>query len=264
MAMPFTNRSFSLQGKVAIVTGAGARARSIGATYAQGLANGGASVVVADLDAAGAATVAAEINRRGGMALGMQVDITDESSVRTMVDAAAEAFGGIDILVNNAALMAELDFRTPLIETPLEAWNRTLAVNLTGAFLCAQAVAPAMRARGRGKIVNQVSYGAFPATTLYGITKIALVGLTTTLAKQLGPDRINVNAIAPGHVKSEAGLALAPEGSLADAFLESRVSVQLRDEPEALVGALMLLVSPAGDWMTGQVLHVDGGLVMGT
>ncbi len=261
---PFTNNRFLLEGKVAIVTGAGARERSIGAAYAHGLANAGASVVVADLSAEGAAKVAAEITRNKGKAIGVQVDITKEESVKAMVAAAVKAFGGVDILVNNAALMAELDFQTPFIETSLENWNKTFAVNTTGAFLCAKAVAPSMRARGGGKIVNQVSYGAYPALGLYGITKIALVGLTTTLANQLGKDKINVNAIAPGHVNTAAGLSLVPEGSPMDAFLNARVSVHLRDDPEALVGPLMLLVSPAGDWMTGQVLHVDGGLVMGT
>lgn len=262
--MTFTNQQFTLDGKVAIVTGAGAKERSIGASYAHGLANAGASVVVADLVEDGANSVAAEINKNGGSAIGVQVDITDNESVRNMAAAAADKFGGVDILVNNAALMAELDFQSPFIETPIEDWNKTFAVNTTGAFLCAQAVVPWMQARGGGKIVNQVSYGAFPALGLYGITKIALVGLTTTLASQLGKDKINVNAIAPGYVKTAAGMSIVPEGSPADAMLEAMASIHLRDEPEALVGPLMLLVSPAGDWMTGQVLHVDGGLVMGT
>lgn len=262
--MSFTNEQFSLDGKVAIVTGAGRRERSIGASYAHALANAGASVVIGDLDEAGAQSVAAEINTNGGAAIGVQVDITNEESVRDMAATAADKFGGIDILVNNAALMAEIDQQTPFIDTPLEVWNSFLNVNTTGAFLCSKAVVPWMQARGGGRIVNQVSYGGFPALSLYGITKIALVGLTTTLANQLGKDKIHVNAIAPGHVKTAAGLGLVPEGSPADAFLEAKASIQLRDEPEALCGALMLLVSPAGNWMTGQVLHVDGGLVMGT
>jgi NAD(P)-dependent dehydrogenase (short-subunit alcohol dehydrogenase family) len=259
-----TDQAFSLTGKVAIVTGAGARERSIGAAYAAGLAQAGASVVVADLSEAGAAKVSAEISEAGGTSIGIGVDITDAASVDAMVARAVDEFGGVDILVNNAALMAEMDVAMPLLDTPIDVWNQFLAVNTTGAFLCSRAVVPSMRSRGGGRIVNQVSYGAYPAMGLYGITKIALVGLTTTLAAQLGDDKINVNAIAPGHVRTEAGLSLVPENSPADAFLDARTAIHLRAEPEELVGPLMLLVSPAGSWMTGQVLHVDGGLVMGT
>src|ERR1019366_7089468 len=117
-----------------------------------------------------------------------------------MAEAATKAFGGIDILVNNAALMVDISYDN--CETiSLENWNKAFSVNLNGALLCARAVAPSMRERGGGRIVNQTSGGAFPAIGLYGITKLALVGLTTTLAKQLGKANITVNAIAPGNVK---------------------------------------------------------------
>jgi NAD(P)-dependent dehydrogenase (short-subunit alcohol dehydrogenase family) len=257
----FSLDSFRLDGKVAIVTGAGARKNSIGEAYAKGLANVGASVVVADLDGAGAERVAAEIVEAGGAARPARVDITDPGSVAAMAETARQAFGGIDILVNNAAMMVEID-RVSTIQTPIESWNRVMAVNVTGALICAQAVAPMMRERGGGKIVNQVSGGAFPAGSVYGISKIALVGLTTTLARELGGDKINVNAIAPGMVASEAGAALTPDESPFVKLVSALCAVRARGQPDDLVGALLLLCSPAGDWITGQVLHVDGGWIM--
>jgi NAD(P)-dependent dehydrogenase (short-subunit alcohol dehydrogenase family) len=259
--MTFTTEQFRLAGKVAIVTGAGGRGNSIGRAYAFGLANAGASVVVADINEAGAKAVADEINAAGGKAIGVRVDITDPASARAMAEAATAAFGGVDILVNNAALMAELGM-LHVADVALEEWNRILEVNLTGALICSQAVIPSMRARGGGRIVNQTSGGAFPATSIYGIGKLALVGLTTTLARQLGKEGINVNAIAPGNVTSDAGKLLVPDESPFIKFLEMAVASRPRGTPDELVGALLLLCSDAGAWITGQVIHIDGGWVI--
>jgi NAD(P)-dependent dehydrogenase (short-subunit alcohol dehydrogenase family) len=257
----FSIDQFRLGGKVAVVTGAGGRGNSIGRAYALGLAQAGAAVVVADLNAEGARTVSDEIVAGGGRAISVGVDITDRASVDAMAEASKDAFGGIDILVNNAALMMEV-VMFPAMQISLENWNRVMAVNVTGALNCAQAIAPMMIARGGGKIVNQVSGGAFPAGTVYGISKIALVGLTTTLARELGGHKINVNAIAPGNTMSDAGKALTPDGSPFVKMLEAQVAMRLRGEPDELVGALLLLCSSAGDWVTGQVLHVDGGWII--
>ncbi len=259
--MTFSLDQFRLEGKVAVVTGAGGRANSIGRAYALGLAKAGAEVVVADLKVDGAQSVRDEILAAGGKALAVGVDITQPDSVKSMVAAARETFGGIDILVNNAALMAELGY-LPAVDIPLDQWNRILDVNLTGALNCAQAVVPLMRQRGGGKIINQVSGGAFPAQSVYGISKLALVGLTTTLARQLGREKINVNAIAPGNTMSEAGKLLTPDESPFIKLLEATVAMRVRGQPDELVGALLLLCSSAGDWITGQVLHVDGGWVL--
>lgn len=259
--MSTLEQRFSLAGKIAVVTGAGGRGNSIGRAYAHALAEAGAAVVVADLNAAGAAVVADEIVAAGGKAIAASVDIADRTSVDAMAQLAIETFGGIDILVNNAAMMAELSF-TPAISVPLDEWNKVLAVNLTGALNCAQAVVASMRARGGGKIVNQLSAGAFPAATVYGVSKIALLGLTTTLARELGRDGINVNAIAPGITMSDAGKSLTPEDSPFVKMVESQAVVRIRGAPSDLVGALLLLCSSAGDWMSGQVLHVDGGFVI--
>ena len=259
--MTFTLDQFRLDGKVALVTGAGGRGNSIGRAYALGLAGVGASVVVADLNQTGAQTVADEIVAAGGKALAVHVDVSDKASTLAMAEAAIAAFGGIDILVNNAALMAELGHMT-VADVALEDWNRILDVNLTGALLCAQAVIPSMRERGGGRIINQTSGGAFPATGIYGIGKLGLVGLTTTLAKQLGKENITCNAIAPGNVKSDAGKQLVPDDSPFIQFLQAACATRPRGEPDELVGTLLLLCSNAGAWISGQTIHIDGGWVM--
>ncbi|WP_226019000.1 SDR family oxidoreductase [Novosphingobium sp. FKTRR1] len=257
----FTNDNFRLDSKVAIVTGAGGRGNSIGRAYAVALANAGAAVVVADLNGGGAQSVADEIVAAGGKALAVQVDITDAASVQSMADKAKAEFGGIDILVNNAALMVEIVDK-PLIQTDRERFNKGMAVNVWGAINCAQVVAPFLAERGGGSIVNQVSAGAYPAQTFYGVTKIALHGATTALATELGSQGIRVNAIGPGMTKTDAGLVLTPDDSPLVQYVEARTPIQGRDTPDALCGALLLLVSEAGRWMTGQVINVDGGWVM--
>ena len=257
----FNNDNFRLDGKVAIVTGAGGRGNSIGRAYVVALANAGAKVVVADLNGEGAQAVAEEIVASGGEAVSVQVDITDTASVEAMAAKASESFGGIDILVNNAALMVEIVDK-PLVQTDKDRFDKGIGVNLWGALNCVQVVAPHMAKRGGGAIVNQVSAGAFPAQSFYGVTKIALLGATTTLATELGSQGIRVNAIGPGMTKTDAGLALTPDDSPLVQYVESKTPIQGRDMPDALCGALLLLVSEAGRWMTGQVLNVDGGWVM--
>lgn len=259
--MPFTLEQFRLDGKVAVVTGAGGRGNSIGRAYALGFANAGASVVVADLNQSGAQAVADEIVAAGGKAVAVGVDVSNEEQTLAMAAAAREAFGGVDILINNAALMVDVSY-DDLETVSLDAWNKAFAVNTTGALLCARAVAPSMRERGGGSIINQTSGGAFPATGLYGITKLALVGLTTSLAKRYGKDGITCNAIAPGNVKSDAGKMLVPDDSPFIQFLQMTCATRPRGEPEELVGAAIMLSSQAGAWITGQVIHIDGGWVM--
>ena len=259
--MTFTLDQFRLDGKVAIITGAGGRGNSIGRAYAMGFAAAGASVVVADLNGDGAKAVADEIVAGGGKAIGVQVDVADEASTLAMAAAATEAFGGIDILVNNAALMVDVSYDS--FETvSVDAWNKAFAVNTTGPMLCARAVVPSMRARGGGRIVNQTSGGAFPASGLYGVTKLALVGVTTALAKQFGKDNITCNAIAPGNVTSDAGKMLVPDDSPFIQFLQATCAMRPRGAPEELVGTAILLCSQAGAWITGQTIHVDGGWVL--
>jgi len=250
---------WSLDGKVAIVTGASKG--GIGEAYAQTLAGAGASVICADINADGASTVAANITGAGGSALAVEVDIADEASVAEMVEAATKQFGGVDILVNNAGLMVQIVMNTAM-GFSREEWDRAFAVNLTGAWQCSKAVVPSMQERGGGRIVNQASAGAFPAGTVYGITKLALVGLTTTLATELGPHGITVNCIAPGITQSDAGKSITPPEGEFRQQIEARAALRAVGEPSELCGTLLLFCSPAGGWITGQVLNVDGGWVM--
>jgi NAD(P)-dependent dehydrogenase (short-subunit alcohol dehydrogenase family) len=250
---------WSLQGKVAVVTGAAKG--GIGEAYAKALADAGASVVCADINGDGAGAVADAITAKGQAATAVAVDIADEGSVAGMVATTASEYGGIDILVNNAGLMAQIVL-TPASEFGRDDWDHAFAVNLTGAWQCIKAVTPSMRARGGGRIVNQASAGAFPAATVYGITKLALVGLTTTMAQELGPSGITVNCIAPGITSSDAGRMLTPPDGEFRQAIEAKAALRAVGEPEELCGPLLLLCSPAGAWMTGQVLHVDGGWVL--
>jgi NAD(P)-dependent dehydrogenase (short-subunit alcohol dehydrogenase family) len=249
--------SFRVDGKVAIVTGAATG--GIGEAYATALANAGASVVCADIDATGAEAAAKGIVG----ARAVTVDITDPASVAAMVADTTDAFGGIDILVNNAALMEQVAGLS-LVDMPLEVWNHMLAVNLTGALMCSQAVVPSMRERGGGAIVNQSSGGAWAVPGGYSLTKLAIVALTHALATELGPSGIRVNAIAPGMTESAAGRRLVPEDSPFRDMLAAQAPLRTFGPPEDLCGPLVLLCSDAGTWMTGQTLNVDGGWVMRT
>lgn len=260
--MTFSINQFRLDGKVAVVTGAGGRGNSIGRAYAMGLAAAGASVAAVDLVGEGADAVAAEIKAAGGQAVGVQCDITDRSSVAAMAAKAKAVFGGVDILVNNAALMVEISRGATVLGMEPDLVDKSLQVNLVGALNCIRAVVPLMRERGEGRIVNQISAGAFPATSIYGVSKVALLGLTHALARELGPHKITVNAIAPGHVMSEAGASLTPSDPAMLQMLQSRAATRFTGQPDELVGALLLLVSEAGAWMTGQALNIDGGRVM--
>jgi NAD(P)-dependent dehydrogenase (short-subunit alcohol dehydrogenase family) len=243
-----------LKGKVAIVTGAGG---GIGRAYARGLADAGASVVLADIAFDAARQVASEMEAAGSATQAVEVDVTDEASVGQMAQVAADRFGSVDILVNNAALMAEV-MGTTLTTMPMEMWQRTLAVNLTGPLLCARAVVPYMREKGYGKIINQSSGGAFIPSQHYGITKLGLVSMTLSLAHELAPHGIRVNAIAPGWVNTDAGLRSTPPEIRA--AIGAGIPFPFAD-PEALVGGLVYLASAASDWVTGHTLNIDGGWI---
>lgn len=259
--MDFSLEEFSLSGKVALVTGVGSRGNSIGRALALGLAAAGASIIAASRTVDGADSVAEEIKAAGGRAIVCQVDIAEPTSVKSMMARVCEEFGGLDILVNNAALMVDAPLGMAA-QVSIEDWNRLMAVNVTGALNCVQASVDLMRARGGGRIVNIVSAGAFPATSLYGVSKLALLGLTTTLAHEFGKDAITVNAIAPGNVMSEAGRMLSPDDAPFVQLLKATVAMRAQGEPEELVGPLVMLCSSAGRWITGQVLHVDGGWII--
>ena len=249
---------FDLSGKVAVITGG---AGDIGTVYGRALCEAGASVVLADLNEAAAAKVADGLTADGGNAVGVAVNVVDAESTRAMASAAVDAFGGIDILVNNAAIMTDLP-RYGLSNIPVEEWNRVIDVNLRGPLLCTQAVLPSMTDRGGGRIINGLSAGAFMAGGIYGVSKYALHGLTANLASELGPRGINVNAIAPGLVASESGYLSLEKDSPMRAALEGGIPGKKSGPPEDLVGTLLLLCSSVGAWINGQSISVDGGWVM--
>jgi NAD(P)-dependent dehydrogenase (short-subunit alcohol dehydrogenase family) len=247
-----------LKGKAAIVTGA---AGGIGRAYARGLAEAGAAVVLADVRGDAAAEQAAAIAADGYDAIGLQVDVTSEESTHAMARQTAERFGSVDILVNNAALMAEVMTAGQLTTIPLDMWHRTLDVNLTGPFLCTRAVVPYMKEKGYGKIINQSSGGAWLGGAHYGLTKLGIVSMTISLAKELAKSGIRVNAIAPGWTNTEAG------NSTTSPEIRAAIGRSIPfpfGEPEDLVGGLVFLASAASDWVTGVTLNIDGGWITRT
>ena len=248
---------FDLSGKVAVITGG---AGDIGTVYARALCEAGASVVVADLDASAAEATAAKLATDGHTSTSVGVDVRSAESAVAMANAAVDAFGGIDILINNAAIMTDLP-PYGLSNMPVDEWDRVMNVNLRGPLLCIQAVVPAMEQRGGGRIVNGLSAGAFMAGGIYGVSKYALHGLTYNLASELGGRNINVNAIAPGLVDSESGYVSLPKDSPFRDSLAMAIPGKTSGPPEDLVGTLLLLCSRAGDWITGQTILVDGGWI---
>ena len=241
-----------LDSKVAIVTGG---ARNIGAVYARTLAAEGARVVIADvLDGAPAARA---IEEAGGQAVAVEVDVSREDDTLRMTETAMDAFGRVDILVNNAAIYLSIN-RRPFYEISAEEWDRVTAVNIKGVFLCAKAVFPHMRDQGGGKIINISSNTVMAGTPdflHYIASKSALVGMTRSMARELGTHGINVNAIAPGLVEHEGQTV---PGEISASRVRAR-SIQRRQTPEDLTGALLYLASPDSDFVTGQTLVVDGG-----
>lgn len=248
-----------LAGRVAIVTGA---AQGIGARYARALAAEGAAVVCCDLG--DAEPVAAQVRAAGGRALALRTDVASAESTRLMAAAAIEAFGRIDILVNNAGLFTNLAMK-PFDEIDSAEWDRVMAVNVRGPFECARAVVAQMRQQGYGKIVNIASGTVFkgaPFLLHYVASKGAVVALTRALARELGDAGIRVNTLAPGLTASENTVANpAWQGAVVANNIASR-AIKREVTPEDLCGTLVYLASAESDFVTGQVVVVDGGSVM--
>ncbi len=243
-----------LEGKVALVTGA---AGDIGAAYSRALAEAGAAVALADIRHDGAQAAADAIAADGHSAVAVGLDVTSPESWQAATTQLATELGALDILVNNAALMAEIT-TADMLEISLEEWDRIHRVNLTGPLLGVRAAVPYMREKGWGKIINQSSGGAFLGGGAYRSSKLALHSMTVGFARQLAPFGIRVNAIAPGHINSEAGRRAAG-GSREEIAATIPFGVL---EPEELARALLFLASPASDAITGQILRVDGGWIM--
>ncbi len=249
-----------LKDKVVIVTGGG---HGIGRAYCLGFGGAGGRVVVADIDEPAAAKVAKEVNTQtDAKSLSVKVDVSDEAS-QMMVKTILEQFGRIDILINNAAIFATIPMNRGGIDSidPAE-WDRMMAVNLKGLFFCCRAVLPTMRKQKSGKIVNISSGTALNGSAgriHYVTSKAGVIGFTRTLAREVGEDNINVNAIAPGSTLSEENPS-EEIIKMRGARLQDRAlkRVQL---PKDLVGTVLFLSSPLSDFMTGQTVAVDGGVV---
>jgi 3-oxoacyl-[acyl-carrier protein] reductase len=246
-----------LAGKVAIVTGAGA---GLGNVFARALAAEGALIAVADVDLESAQSLATELTDNGTRSIAVKVDTTDDAAVAAMVDTVVAELGGIDILVNNAgwrpipAGHLYDDFND---ELGAKEWTRVLQVNVVGPVICGRACRPAMVARGGGVIVNLSSQAAYTTGAgPYGVSKLALNGVTMTQAIEYADDGIRVNGIAPGSV---SGRLASP------AVVEHIVQGQLikrRGAPDDLVGTLLFLCSERSAFITGQTILVDGGTVL--
>ena len=243
-----------LAGRVAIVTGGGS---GIGRAVALRFAAEGAAVLVADVAGANADTVAAEVAAAGGRALGMAVDVTDLEQVTTMVNRAVSAFGGVDVLMAAAGVLAFGD----VVETRPDVWDRVLAVNLTGAYLCARAVIPLMVARGGGSIVTISSstgaHDAAPGSAAYVASKGGVAMLTKAMAVDHGAAGVRVNAIAPGPTATPMLQAVMSPDELR-AFGQAMPIGRLA-EPEELAAAALFLASDDASYVTGAVFAVDGG-----
>ena len=250
---------FSLEGKVALITGA---SRGIGEAIARGYAEAGARVALASRKQEGLDAVAAEIEAAGGHALALAAHTGDDAAVQRLVERVAEVYGGIDILVNNAATNPHFG---PILSAEESHWDKTLDVNVKGYFRLAKACVPWMRARGGGKIINMASIAGTtpqPGMGVYCVSKAAVLMLTEVLAVELAADNIQVNAVAPGFVKTKFSAAIWDNPALNRATLAG-IPQQRMAEPDELVGIALYLASGASSFTTGSTFLVDGGQAVG-
>jgi len=247
-----------LDDKVVIVTGGG---HGIGRAYCQAIAHAGGISIAADIDGAAAQTVAQDIVRAGGKALATESDVANLTSCNAMVKTTLAAFGRIDGLINNAAIFLSVPVtHAGFQDISEEEWDRVMAVNVKGLWLCSRAVVPAMQERKQGSIINISSNMAFNGgmgMMHYVVSKAAVVGFSRVLARELGPDNIRVNSLAPGSTQSEDNpteAALTNYANSASKRLLKRV-----EQPEDVVGTALYLLSDLSSFVTGQSLLVNGG-----
>jgi len=255
-----------LKDKTAIITGG---AQGIGRAYAQGMADEGARVVIADINPAAAEKTAEALLAQGRQALALKVDVASEADTQEMARQAVAKFGSIDVLVNNAAILGKVKVsRVPFYELDLGEWDRMMAVNLKGTLLCCRAVFPQMKAQESGKIINVSTTGFYYGHANYVhyvASKAGVIGLTRSLAHELGDFNINVNCIVPG-----ATMAEDPDDKAAVEKRTDRITRRVVPKrclkrvqyPEDLVGTAIFLASADSDFITGQSIVVDGGDVM--
>jgi 3-oxoacyl-[acyl-carrier protein] reductase len=248
-----------LEGKVALVTGA---SRGIGKAIALTYAREGAKVAVNYINnTEKAEKVVAEINKNGDDAFAVQADVSKTAEVKKMVEAVTKKYGRIDILVNNAGILIP----TMLMETSDEEWDKVVNINLKGPFICTREAAKGMIERGYGKIINTASISGFGCAPLgegaYGATKAALIMLTSVFAQELGPYGINVNALAPGWIKTD--MTIGKSGPEADAAVNKRkaelAAMRRIGDPQDIANLALFLASDESSFITGQTIVADGG-----
>jgi NAD(P)-dependent dehydrogenase (short-subunit alcohol dehydrogenase family) len=249
---------FKLDGRVAVVTGG---AKGIGLSYSEALAEAGASVVLADVDPDAVRDESARLSEEHpGRVMGVELDVSSRDSISAMVAAVDERWGRLDVLVNNAALFSVLPMRQSAWDIPEDEWDRVMAVNVRGVYDCTQACAELMKRDGYGRVVNIASGLAFKGSVPlihYAASKGAVVNLTRSMAAELGPTGITVNAIAPGATDSPT--LVEQRTTRGEQPSRSARILDRRELPGDLVGTLVYLSSPASEFVTGQTLVVDGG-----
>jgi 3-oxoacyl-[acyl-carrier protein] reductase len=248
---------FSLEGRVAFVTGAGG---GLGEGICNSLAAAGAVVACADIVTGGAERIARQVTDGGGRALPLHIDVSDRESVRGAVKRTVDELGGVDILVNNAAIYP----RRAWTEITEEEWDRVLGVNLKGYFHCARACYPSMKERGQGHIVNVSSITfmvGFELLLDYVSSKGAIVGFTRALAHEVGPEGITVNAIAPGAFPTDAE-KIHPDPEGYNQWALDQQCIKRRGTPQDIGNLVVFLASDASSFITGQTVVIDGGWAM--
>lgn len=249
-------QEFSLEGKVAVITGA---SRGIGRSIALRFAQAGAKVVVSSRRLENVQPVASEVQSAGGRALAIQAHVGKANDVEALVERTLEAFGSIDIAVSNAATNPHFG---PVLTADEGQWDKILDTNTKGCFRVCQAVVPHMEEQGGGKIINLASIAGLrpsPGMGVYGVSKAAIIMLTQVLAMELGPANIQVNAIAPGIIKTRFSQLLWKTPQYSEPIL-SRLPLSRFGEPEDVSGLALYLASSAADYVTGAVFVVDGGM----
>ncbi len=247
---------FSLGGKVALITGA---SRGIGRAIALRFARAGAKVVVCSRRLEGVQAVADEIRDAGGDGLAVQAHVGRSEEVESLMRRVVETYGRVDVAVNNAATNPHFG---PLLTADEGQWNKILDTNATGVFRICRAVVPHMEAQGGGKIINMASVAGLRPSTgmgIYGVSKAAIIMLTQVLAMELGQSNIQVNAIAPGIIKTRFSQVLWQTPQIAEPVL-SHLPLGRFGEPDDIAGLALYLASPASDYVTGGVFLVDGGM----